>query len=225
MTRQVSVLAGITVLSLAGTALAAAPQGSEGNGEALLRAVESGSKNCSDLSATDFEAMGEYTMGQMMGSARGHEAMDRFMSSMMGPESARKVHEAMGRRFAGCGGASFPRGFGRMMGAIGAVGMMGGGMMGPYRGEGFGSEGQGYGPGYMMGGYRAARENDNGDGPSAAAMIGMMAVVIGAVALALVLFRPRRNTSTPLKRLQQRFARGELTADEYQEQKRLLEGG
>jgi uncharacterized membrane protein len=51
----------------------------------------------------------------------------------------------------------------------------------------------------------------------------MMAVSIGAAALGLFLL-VRRQPSGPLDTLKRRFAKGELTADEYQERKRLLEG-
>ncbi len=90
-------------------------------------------------------------------------------------------------------------------------------MGGPRRGGPF------YGaPGSMMGGYFGARaEGENADGPSAVAM---MAILIVAVALALLWLRPRRRPASSLEILQQRFARGELTADEYRDRKRLLEG-
>lgn len=83
--------------------------------------------------------------------------------------------------------------------------------------------------GSMMGGYgygsgsSASANDEDFDGPSAAAMVGMMAVLIGAVALALFLLA-RRHPGGPLDTLERRFAKGELTAEEYQERKRLLEG-
>ncbi|HEX6455976.1 MAG TPA: SHOCT domain-containing protein [Solirubrobacterales bacterium] len=76
--------------------------------------------------------------------------------------------------------------------------------------------------GQMMG--AAYGENDEGfDGPSAGAMIGMMAVLIGAVALSLLLLA-RWRPGGPLETLKRRYASGELSADEYQERRRLLEG-
>lgn len=208
-------------LAPASVAGATSSQSSDSRGAALLGAVQDGSKKCADLSAADFTAIGEYTMARMIGSTQGHEAMDRFMSTMMGTGAERRVHEAMGRRFAGCGAAGFPAGFGRMMGAVNAMGMMGGGMMG-----GIAQGGRFYGaPGSMMGGYFGAQAgSDNNNGPSAAAMLGMMAVLIVAVALVLIWLRPRGRTAGSLELLQQRFARGELTADEYRDRKRLLEG-
>lgn len=111
----------------------------------------------------------------------------------------------------------------RMMGAVNAMGMMGGGMMG-----GANQGGRSYGgAGSMMGGYgygSSTNTNDEGfDGPSAVAMVGMMAVLIGAVALAVFLLA-RRRPGGPLETLKRRYAKGELSAEEYQERKRLLEG-
>jgi len=152
----------------------------------------------------------------MFGSPRAHEAMNNMMSTMMGASSEQQMHEAMGRRFAGCGGGQLPAGFGRMMGAVNAMGMMGGGMMGGANQGGRSYGGYGYGS--------SINTSDEGfDGPSAAAMVGVMAVLIGAVALAFFLLA-RRRPGGSLDTLKRRFAKGELTAEEYQERKRLLEG-
>ncbi|HET9152512.1 MAG TPA: SHOCT domain-containing protein [Solirubrobacterales bacterium] len=128
---------------------------------------------------------------------------------------------AMGRRFSGCGGGQLRQGFGQMMGAVNAMGMMGGGMMGGVQGDGRSYGGSMMGGGY---GYSSSNQNDEGfDGPSAGAMIGMMAVLIGAVALALFLLA-RWRPGGPLETLKRRYASGELSAEEFQERKRLLAG-
>lgn len=208
---------------LSAPAASATPQ-EERQGSQILSELESGKLKCSEASATDFELVGEYTMGRMFGSPTQHEAMNQMMSRMMGARGEEGVHEAMGRRFSGCGGGQLPAGFGRMMGAVNAMGMMGGGMMG-----GANQSERSYGGyGSMMGGYGpSTNANDEGfDGPSAAAMVGMMAVLIGAVALAILWLRPRRRPAgSSLDLLQQGFARGEFTEDEYRDRKRLLEGG
>ena len=200
----------------------ATPQ-EESQGSQILRELESGKLKCSDASASDFELVGEYAMGRMFGSPSQHEAMNQMMSRMMGAPGEEGVHEAMGRRFSGCGGGQLPAGFGQMMGAVNAMGMMGGGMMGganqserSYGGTGSMMGGYGYGP--------STNANDEGfDGPSAAAMVGMMAVLIGAVALGVFLLG-RRHPGGPLDTLKRRYAKGELSAEDYQERKRLLEG-
>ncbi len=209
-------IAGAQLIAL----VASASAGQEQQGAQILRELDTGGLHCGQAGTTDFERVGEYVMSRMVGSAGGHEAMDRLMSMMMGAGNEERVHEAMGRRFAGCGGGRLPGGFGRMMGAVNAMGMMGGGMMGAAAGRGE------YGPGSMMGGYRSdsSSSNDN-DGPSAGAMLGVMAVLIVGVALALWWFAGRRRPADPLETLRRRYARGELNADEYAERKRLLQGG
>lgn len=200
----------------------ATPQ-EERQGSQILRGLEAGTLECGDAKASDFELVGEYAMGRMFGSSAQHEAMNQMMTLMMGGRGEERVHEAMGRRFSGCGGGQLPAGFGQMMGAVNAMGMMGGDMMG----GGPGQSGPYGGPGSMMGsdGYNTA-SNENGedfDGPSAGAMVGMMAVVIAAVALALFLLA-RWRPGGPQETLKRRYAKGELSADEYQERRHLLEG-
>jgi hypothetical protein len=196
----------------------------EQQGSQILSELEGGKLECSEANPSDFELVGEYAMGRMFGSPSQHEAMNQMMSRMMGARGEESVHEAMGRRFSGCGGGQLPAGFGRMMGAVNAMGMMGGGMMG---GAGQGGASYGGGPGSMMGGYgygaSTITNDDDFDGPSAAAMVGMMGVSIGAVALAVLLLA-RRRPGAPLDTLKRRYANGELSAEEYQERKRLLGG-
>ncbi|MBS1895364.1 MAG: SHOCT domain-containing protein [Actinobacteria bacterium] len=218
----------VTLLTAAALLLAAPIAGAstakeEGQGALVLRELEGGKLACGDLSGEDFDHVGEYAMGRMLASAGSHEAMDEVMARMMGSGSEAQVHEAMGRRFAGCGGAQLPAGFGRMMGALNAMGMMGGGTMGgtAWNGGPYGSSGS------MMGGRWSETGGKGGDddsnGPSAAAMIGMMAVLIAAVGIA-VFFFSRRGPRSPLETLRQRYASGDLSAEDFEERKRLLEG-
>lgn len=51
-----------------------------------------------------------------------------------------------------------------------------------------------------------------------------MAVVIGALDLALLWLARRRRDSGPLDLLDRRYARGDLTTQEYEERPRLLGG-
>lgn len=209
-----AVVVGVLVLpSLAGASVTQEEQA----GSRLLGELESGKLRCAEVSGSDFDHIGEYVMGRMFGSPRAHEAMNNMMSTMMGSGSEQQMHEAMGRRFAGCGGGQLPAGFGRMMGAVNAMGMMGGGMMG-----GVGPGGRGFGgPGNMMGGFWSGGEgNDSSDGPSAAAMIGTLAVLIVVVALAW--FGLRRRRVDPVEVLKRRYAAGELSSEEYRELRNAL---
>lgn len=56
---------------------------------------------CAGLSAADFERLGEQAMERMTGSISVHAALDRRMAAVMGPAAAARMHELMGRRFAG----------------------------------------------------------------------------------------------------------------------------
>lgn len=201
---------------IGGPAAHATPQ-EEAQGSQILRELESGKLKCGAVSASEFELVGEYAMGRRFASPAEHEAMDQMMARMMGAHGEEAAHEAMGRRFSGCGGGQLPASFGRMMGAVNTLGMMGGE---PSDGRAYG------GPESMMGGYAYGSSADTADegfdGPSAGAMVGMMTVLIGAVALALLLLARRRPR--PLDTLKRRYARGELTDEQYQERKHLLEG-
>ena len=215
-------LPAVFVALLLSAPFAGATPREEQQGSRVVEELRSGKLKCSDASASDFELVGEYVMGRMLGSSAQHEAMNQMMAAMMSARGEEGVHEAMGRNFSGCGGGRLPKNFGQMMGAVSAMGSMGGGMMdGGVQGGGrYG------GPGSMMGGssYSSqAGEDEDFGGPSAGAMAGMMAVLIGAVALALFLLA-RWRPGDPLAMLKRRYASGELTADEYQERRRLLEG-
>lgn len=205
---------------LSAPAASATPQ-EERRGSQILRELESGKLKCSEAGASDFELVGEYAMGRMFGSPGRHDEMNQMMSRMMGARDEEAVHEAMGRRFSGCGGGQLPASFGQMMGAVNAMGMMGGGTMGG------GDQNERFygGSDSMMDGYGPSTSAHDGgfDGPSAAAMIGVMAVLIGAVALGVFLLG-RGRPDRPLDALKRRYAKGELNAEEYQERKRLLEG-
>jgi hypothetical protein len=192
----------------------------EARGQTILRSVQQGEKGCGQLADSDFELIGEAWMGQVLGSAEAHDAMNRLMVSMMGTDGEEQMHQFMGRRASGCGGGTAPAGFAAMMGRMGLMGdyQAGAGMMG-----GSGSSGGYYGPGSMMGGSRSSSSDNNDDGPSAAAMVGMMAVLIGAVGIALAIFRPWRHSRHSREILDRRFAAGELSAEEYRRAKSLLE--
>jgi hypothetical protein len=210
----------LAALVVPGAALAQAGS-DQARGAAILRSLQQGQKSCGQLSGTDYELVGEAWMGQVLGSTQAHDAMNQLMASMMGSSGEEQMHQFMGRRATGCGGTA-PGGFAAMMGRMGLMGSYQGGtgMMGGQSGNG-GS----YGYGGMMGGSPANRSGDDDNGLSAGAMVGMMAVPIIAIALALLIFKPWRRSGNALERLDRRFASGELSAEEYRERKKLLDGG
>jgi hypothetical protein len=124
--RRTVVLALATGLSfcIAGSMIAAAAPTltqEEQQGEAIAEAVRAGERQCADLSADEFDLIGEYAMGSFLGSGATHSAMNRRMTLMMGEPGERRMHMALGYRYSGCPG-------GPVAGWVGTVaGMMGGG--------------------------------------------------------------------------------------------------
>ncbi len=206
--------------------VAAAAEGDQG--AQLLRAVDSGRRTCDELTMRDFEAIGEYAMGRMVGSTQAHQSMDELMRSMMGKRSEQQIHEAMGRRFGGCGGARVSSSFGGM---LGVMGMMGGpGEFGP-GGSGSVVPGMkgGYSPGSMMGGVDGrvhGRDNDN-DAPGWA--VGLIAgfialVLLGALAAILGTTRRRSGVRPAHRILEERYASGQLDHEEFERRRNALGG-
>ena len=94
-------------------------------GRSVANQLQNGGASCSTLSNTEFEHLGEYVMERMVGSRAAHAAMDQRMSQAMGGENTDRMHELMGRSFAGCttsAGSGVPMGPGMMGGAGGGRG-------------------------------------------------------------------------------------------------------
>ena len=220
---------GALALALTVASPAVASESAATRGQQLLQAVEGGQRECADLNAADFEAIGEFAMGRMSGSPEAHESMDQLAAQMMGTDGLEPMHQAMGQRFAACGQPEFPGGFAQMMGMMpgmgGAAGYPGGGGMmgGTEYGPGDRGPSGGGGPGSMMDSSRY----DGGDDDYAGWMVGsMLVLILGAAALAYVVVRRRpRSDGGALEVLARRFAAGEISADEYAERRRLLQGG
>jgi hypothetical protein len=154
----------------------------EADGARVLKKIESGELRCDQVSATQFDHVGEYAMGRALGSPSRHEAMNEAMTRMMGAAGETRMHVVMGRRYAGCAGPVLPGRFGAMMGATGM--MAGGGMMGrggPGRGR---SEWTGYGP--MVG-------HHGDDHLSAGWIVAGVVVLIGATGAAFLAGRRLRS--------------------------------
>ena len=147
-------------LALAGPALASVAD-EEREGASLAQALDSGKRDYRDLSAQDFELVGEYWMGRMLGSTQTHEAMNTRMRQMLGAPGEERMHELMGRRYARLATSSRP-GDGVSPGTYYGDGgsMMGGDYdgdgydRGSMMGDGYDYDYDGYGDdrGSMMGG-------------------------------------------------------------------------
>lgn len=116
-------LASFALLLLAPSVAFASLADEQRQGQALAAQLQSGAKSCSDLSAEDFDHIGEYVMGRFLGSTVAHQAMNDRMRLMLGAQAEGRMHQLMGARFAGCATSTgAANGYGSMMGQ----GMMGG---------------------------------------------------------------------------------------------------
>ena len=176
------------VVSLAATLMEASPAragltGEVDRGQRLSDALRSGDQRCSDLSAADFELVGEYAMDRVIGNRAAHEAMNQHMVQMIGEAGERRMHMALGYRYAGCAGAPASNWLGPMAGMMGRFGGGSGpGMMGGYGG-----------PNRYFGMVRTG-SHENGDlsGPAIAALA-FGAAVLGGLLVAFALHRGDRR--------------------------------
>ena len=79
----------------------------EAEGKTVWEKLQAKELACKDLSNDNFETLGEYFMGQMVGTS--HEAMNNMMIQMMGEGGEEQMHVVMGKRLSGCDtSAAFP---------------------------------------------------------------------------------------------------------------------
>lgn len=69
-------------------------------GKELWNKIQSKESACQNLSNDNFEVMGEYLMDQMMGTS--HQTMNKMMKQMMGNEGEEQMHIIMAKRMTGC---------------------------------------------------------------------------------------------------------------------------
>jgi hypothetical protein len=80
----------------------ASPSSEVASGQSIATELQSGKASCKSFSTTDFEHLGEYVMQRMLGSSSLHQAMNARMDQMTGPANADRMHQTLGRSFAGC---------------------------------------------------------------------------------------------------------------------------
>ena len=176
---MVALICGLISVSALGPALARADLATEvSQGQQLADALTSGHDQCSSLSPTDFELVGEYAMDQFIGDGAAHQTMNDRMARTMGSPGEIAMHEALGHRYTGCPG-----------GPSGGWAMPMAGMMSRYgEGQGYGSGpgmmgDTGYGP--MMGGdgYQGQSRWGQPEGDEETSAWTIVAVAVGGVIL------------------------------------------
>lgn len=174
-------------------------------GKAILDKLKSGEINCSKLVDNDFEFLGEYFMGSMMGSS--HENMNDRLKQSLGEAGEVNMHISLGKRMSGCDtSAEYPAGF------SGFSPMMGG-----YRNQGQGTFGDnkfnmmGFGNGFYGFGWIF--------------MVVLWALIIASFVLVIkkIAFPSGNHSSrSAIHILKERLARGEINKKEFEEIKKDL---
>lgn len=178
----------------------------EAAGKAIWEKFKTKQIACDKLADDDFDALGEYFMGQMMGSS--HAAMNTMMTQMMGEGGEAQMHIVMGKRLSGCdASAAFPVG---STGFLPMMQMMMGGWSSP---SGFNSMNNmmnfGYGFGFFGWTF----------------MILLWVLIIAAlVALVKWIANQFRNngSKSALNLLKDRYAKGEIDKKEFEDKKKDL---
>jgi len=182
----------------------------EAEGEIVWQKLQSKEAVCADLSDEDFGVLGEYYMGQMLGDS--HEAMNEVMVRMHGEEDEEQIHIIMGKRLSGCDtSATVP---GITGGWMPMMNMMWGGWSSPFGSNnstnnnmmnfGFGPFG-GFGWIFMI--------------------LWWVLIIIGIVALIRWLTSQSKDGAShksALDILKERYARGEINKNEFEEKKKEL---
>ena len=100
----------------------------EQQGQMIYDQLQSKQTTCSALEDDEFELLGDFFMGRMMGESA-HGIMDEQMAQYMGDAANTQVHVALGKRLSGCDtNASYPASAGKYPAMAGMTGVMGSGM-------------------------------------------------------------------------------------------------
>lgn len=178
--------------------------------------------NCNRVSEAQFEKLGDSYMDVIQPNEDRHKLMDRMMGGE-GSDSLRSMHILMGQRYLGCGNYMGDSSYDSMMGSGVINGMMGGsGMMGGFTDNTI----QKGGVGSMMGNYGYGNMGSwAGFGLGWIFMILFWGLVIWGI-LALVKNSSGRNEekkgNSALEILKERYAKGEIGKEEFENKKKDL---
>ncbi len=184
----------------------------EAEGKVISEALRANETTCEKLSDDDFGSLGEYYMGTMLGDS--HEAMNTMMERMMGEEGEEEMHVVMGKRLSGCDPeAVIPTG------SIGFMPMMN----------------------MMFGGWPSSRGFNQWTNPTNMMNTGLTGfswlgslmmilwwglIIFGIVLLIRWLMNQSRGAGgvekKPLDILKERYAKGEINNQEFEEKKKNL---
>ena len=173
----------------------------EAEGKEVWQQLQDKQLTCDTLSDEQYAALGEYFMGQMMGDS--HTAMNQMMIRMMGEEGEEQMHVVMGKRLSGCDtSAAYPvsgTGFMPMMNM-----MMGGGFN--MMNFGWGSSMPFFGGGVFM-------------------ILWWLLIIAGIIALVKWMMSqgtPQHRSTSAFDVLKERYAKGEINKQEFEEKKKDL---
>lgn len=182
----------------------------EAEGKAVWEKLQAKELTCKDLSDDNFGTLGEYFMGQMMGTS--HEAMNNMMVGMIGEKGEEQMHVVMGKRLSGCDtSAAFSS---QSVGFTPMMNMMWGGWSSPF--------GLNQGNNSMM---------NFGFTPFGGfgwifMILWWVLIIAGIVALIKWLTAQSRGShnheKSPLEILKERYAKGEIDKKEFEERKKDL---
>lgn len=180
----------------------------EAEGKAIWDKLQSHQLTCNDLTDENFQALGEYFMGQSIDNTERHAAINQMMTNMMGENGEEQIHLTLGKRSSGCDtNTPLPSGYNLMPMMWW---MMGGG----------GNPMMGYGGwNNMMGGW-------GGFGVFGwlIMLLFWALLILGVIALIRYLARSGQDKEgkTHLDILKERYAKGEINKKEFEETRKDL---
>ena len=182
----------------------------EAEGEIVWQKLQSKEVVCGDLSDEDFGALGEYYMGQMLGDS--HAAMNAMMIQMHGEEGEEQIHIVMSKRLSGCDiSAEFSSGG---SGWMPIMNMMWEGWSSPFGNNNSTNNMMNFGFGPL------------GDFGWIFMILWWVLIIAGIVALIKWLASqsrgPREGEKSALDVLKERYAKGEINKQEFEEKKKDL---
>ena len=179
----------------------------EKEGKELWQKFQAKEISCVNFNDEQFGVLGEYFMGQMMGDS--HAAMNAMMIQTHGEEGEEQIHIVMGKRLSGCDtSAAFPMG---SSGWMPMMNIMTGGWSSPFSSNST-NDMMNFGYGFGFSGWIF--------------MILWWVLIIAAV-VALIKwlanqFRGGTSNKSAFDILKERYARGEINKQEFEEKSRFI---